>query len=157
MLGGGVIPSSPPHPRPPLNPCMPCPPLILPHFELCLYTRSQTPNVITNRISCRFVLTAAHCLDNVEIGRLKMRLGNENLDTRTENEVERTVVEAHQHPDFRKVKIVQNKMWSSPYSKRISGKDNRQQMRISRNGRLITSILDCVLDVRFGCNAHPKT
>ena len=30
-----------------------------------------------------------------------MRLGNENLDTRTENEVERRVAEYFQHPDFR--------------------------------------------------------
>ena len=31
----------------------------------------------------------------------RMRLGNENLDTRTENEVERRVAEHFQHPDFR--------------------------------------------------------
>ena len=47
-----------------------------------------------------YVLTAAHCLDNVG-QQLRLRLGNENLDTRTENEVERLVVEYFQHPDFR--------------------------------------------------------
>ena len=35
-----------------------------------------------------------------------MRLGNENLDTRTENEVERVVAEYFQHPDFRSGQVI---------------------------------------------------
>ena len=52
-----------------------------------------------------YVLTAAHCLDNVG-QQLRMRLGNENLDTRTENEVERLVAEYFQHPDFRSGQVI---------------------------------------------------
>ena len=51
------------------------------------------------------VLTAAHCFSIFEPGKntLKMRLGNENLDSaqRSINEIIRTVKEVYRHPGFR--------------------------------------------------------
>ena len=41
----------------------------------------------------------------------RMRLGNENLDTRTENEVERRVAEYFQHPDFRSGQVTFSNMY----------------------------------------------
>ena len=56
-------------------------------------------SLITNN----HILTAAHCFIFFEEGTnsLKMRLGNENLDMASPNEVVRTVIKVESHPLFR--------------------------------------------------------